>query len=72
VQKLDFYMWFDPVVSSVELLCRLCCVVSYFVILLCLPSWVCPCEEAQIRLLRYLTQSRDGALNFELKIVEFL
>jgi hypothetical protein len=36
------------------------------------PSWVCPWEEAQIRLLRHLTQSQDGALNFVLKIVEFL
>jgi hypothetical protein len=36
------------------------------------PSQVCPWQEAQIRLLRHLTRTRDGALNFMLKIVEFL
>jgi hypothetical protein len=35
-------------------------------------SQVCPWEETQIRLLRDLTRTRDGALNFVLKIVEFL
>jgi hypothetical protein len=35
-------------------------------------SQVCRREEAQIQLLTHLTQSRDGALNFVLKIVEFL
>jgi hypothetical protein len=33
---------------------------------------VCPREEIQIRLIRHLTWSRDGALNFMLEIVEFL
>ena len=32
MQNLDFYWWSDPVVSSVELSCRSCCVVSFFVI----------------------------------------
>jgi hypothetical protein len=36
------------------------------------PSRVCLREEAQIRLLRHLTQNWDVALNFVLKIVEFL
>jgi hypothetical protein len=40
--------------------------------LLCLPSRVFPRVEAQIRLLRHLTQSRDGASNFNQKNVEFL
>jgi hypothetical protein len=40
--------------------------------LLCLPTRVCPWEEAQIRLLRHRIESRDCALNFERKIVEFL
>jgi hypothetical protein len=40
--------------------------------LLWLPSRVCPWEEAQNRLLSHLTESRDGAFNFELKIVKFL
>jgi hypothetical protein len=40
--------------------------------LLCLPSQVFPRVEAQIRLLRHLTQSRDGASNFNQKNVEFL
>jgi hypothetical protein len=35
-------------------------------------SLVCRREEAQFQLLRHLTQSRDGVLNFVLKIVEFL
>jgi hypothetical protein len=39
---------------------------------LCLPSRVFPRVEAQIRLLRHLTQSRDGASNFNQKNVEFL
>jgi hypothetical protein len=39
---------------------------------LCLPSRVCPWEDAQIQLLWHLTQSPDGRLNFMLKIVEFL
>jgi hypothetical protein len=37
--------------------------------MLCLPSRVCPWEEAQVQLLRHLTQSRDGGLNFVQKIV---
>jgi hypothetical protein len=37
--------------------------------MLCLPSRVCPWEEAQIQLLRHLTQSWDGGLNFMQKIV---
>jgi hypothetical protein len=39
--------------------------------LLCLPSRISPREEGQIPILRHLTQSWDGALNFELKLVEF-
>jgi hypothetical protein len=35
-------------------------------------SQVCRREEAQIQLLRHLTHSLDCALNFILKIVEFL
>jgi hypothetical protein len=31
-----------------------------------------PREDDQIQLLRHLTRSRDGALNFVLKIVEFI
>jgi hypothetical protein len=48
----------------------LCCFFLYD--LRCLPSRVCPWEEAQIRLRRHLTQSQDGALNLVLKIVEFI
>jgi hypothetical protein len=36
------------------------------------PSQVYPWEEAQIRLLRHITWSQDGTLNFILKIMEFL
>jgi uncharacterized protein YbdZ (MbtH family) len=44
----------------------LCCFFLYD--LLCLPSRCCPREEAQIWLLRHFTQSRDGALDFVLKL----
>jgi hypothetical protein len=36
-----------------------------------LPRRVCPREEAQVRLLRHLTQTRDGALNVMLKLWNF-
>jgi hypothetical protein len=39
--------------------------------LLCLPSRVFQRVEAQIRLLRHLTQSRDGASNFNEKMWNF-
>jgi hypothetical protein len=47
----------------------LCC--FFLCNLLCPPSRVYPQEEAQIWLLRHLTQSRDGALNFMLKLSNF-
>jgi hypothetical protein len=47
----------------------LCC--FFLCDLLCLPRRVCPREEAQVRLLRHLTQTRDGALNFMLKLWNF-
>jgi hypothetical protein len=49
------------------------CVVFFFRCdLLCFPSRVFRRVEAQIRLLRHLTRSRDGASNFNQKNVEFL
>jgi hypothetical protein len=47
----------------------LCC--FFLCDMLCLPSQVCPWEEAQIQLPMHLTQSQDGGLNFAQKIVEF-
>jgi hypothetical protein len=51
--------WWAPLSFHANLLC------CFFLCdMLCLPSRVYPWEEAQVQLLRHLTQSRDGGLNF--------